>query len=224
MKWHNCSASRKSSRHRHSGDEQVITTVRTDAQCDTRGTANKKPEQEPLDPNQRITRSMKAPKQQVPRVPTAASPRVEKQIVTAEQACKKKAKQRRKRRELTRSTPSEAVPAGNTRAMKKKAARRAATSARPAAKSTRESTKTKTAQSRLMRPTVSPRRKGKALTVGSVKTKKMTTHQRMDRLENEVHKAMAVMDAETGKLVNYKQLMRNPKYKKKWGISSANEF
>ena len=46
----------------------------------------------------------------------------------------------------------------------------------------------------------------------------------MDRLENEVHEAMAVMDAETGKLLNYKQLMRNPKYKKKWSISSANEF
>ena len=109
--------------------------------------------------------------------------------------------------------------------MKKKAAIRAVTSARPAAKGTRESTKTKTAQSRLMRQTVSSRRKGKALAVGSVKTKKkMTTRQRMDRLENEVHEAMAVMDAETGKLLNYKQLMRNPKYKKKWDISSANEF
>ena len=41
----------------------------------------------------------------------------------------------------------------------------------------------------------------------------MTTRQRMDRLENEVHEAMAVMDAETGKLLNYKQLIRNPKYK-----------
>ena len=184
----------------------------------------KEPEQEPLDPNQRITRSMKAPSQQVPRVPTAASPRVEKHIVTAEQACKKKAKQHRKRRESTRSTPSEAVPAGNTRAMKKLAAIRAAASARPAAKSTRESTKTKTAQSRLMRPTVSSRSKGKALAVRSITKKKMTARQRMDRLENEVHEAMAVMDAETGKLLNYKQLMRNPKYKKKWGISSANEF
>ena len=35
---------------------------------------------------------------------------------------------------------------------------------------------------------------------------------------------MAVMDVETGKLLNYKQLMSSPKYKKKWGISSANEF
>ena len=35
---------------------------------------------------------------------------------------------------------------------------------------------------------------------------------------------MAVMDAETGKLLNYKQLMRDPKYKKHWSVSSANEF
>ena len=35
---------------------------------------------------------------------------------------------------------------------------------------------------------------------------------------------MPVMDAETGKLLNYKQLMRDPKYKKRWSISSANEF
>ena len=46
----------------------------------------------------------------------------------------------------------------------------------------------------------------------------------MDRLENEVHEAMTVMDAETVKLLNYKQLTSNPKYKKKWGISSASEF
>ena len=45
----------------------------------------------------------------------------------------------------------------------------------------------------------------------------------MDRLENEVHEAMAVMDAETGKLLNYKQLMNNPKYTKKWAIFSANK-
>ena len=35
---------------------------------------------------------------------------------------------------------------------------------------------------------------------------------------------MSVMDADTGKLLNYKQLMREPKYKKRWSTSSANEF
>ena len=46
----------------------------------------------------------------------------------------------------------------------------------------------------------------------------------MNKLENEVHQAMAVMDAETGKLLNYKQLMRDPKHKKRRSVSSANEF
>jgi len=35
---------------------------------------------------------------------------------------------------------------------------------------------------------------------------------------------MAVLDAETGKMPNYRQLMCNPKYKKDWQLSSANEF
>ena len=35
---------------------------------------------------------------------------------------------------------------------------------------------------------------------------------------------MAVIDAETGKLLNYRQLRKNLKYKKGWDISSANEF
>ena len=39
----------------------------------------------------------------------------------------------------------------------------------------------------------------------------------MLQLENEVHQAMEVMDVETGKLLNYKQLLQNPKYKKRYG-------
>ena len=35
---------------------------------------------------------------------------------------------------------------------------------------------------------------------------------------------MAVMDNDSGKLLNYRQFLRYPRYKKKWGISSANEF
>ena len=35
---------------------------------------------------------------------------------------------------------------------------------------------------------------------------------------------MVVMDEQTGRLLNYKQLMRDPKYKKNWSTSSANEF
>ena len=47
---------------------------------------------------------------------------------------------------------------------------------------------------------------------------------RIPRLENEVHQAMAVMDADRGKLLNYRQLMRSTKYREAWSLSSANEF
>ena len=35
---------------------------------------------------------------------------------------------------------------------------------------------------------------------------------------------MAVLDKTTGKILNYRQLMRHPTYKKDWQLSSANEF
>jgi hypothetical protein len=41
---------------------------------------------------------------------------------------------------------------------------------------------------------------------------------RITRLENEVHQAMAVMDKDTGKLLNYRQIMNA------WSLSAANEF
>ena len=47
---------------------------------------------------------------------------------------------------------------------------------------------------------------------------------RITHLENEVHQALAVMDTESGKLLNYRQLMKDPKYQKVWGVSSANKF
>ena len=46
----------------------------------------------------------------------------------------------------------------------------------------------------------------------------------MEQIENEVHQAMAVMDEETGQLLNYRQLLHSAKYKKQWSISSAKEF
>ena len=47
---------------------------------------------------------------------------------------------------------------------------------------------------------------------------------RINRIENKVHKAMAVIDANSGKMLNYWQLMKDPKYQCEWSISSANEF
>ena len=57
---------------------------------------------------------------------------------------------------------------------------------------------------------------------GHRKNRRLT--QRIARLENEVHQAMAVMDKDTGKMLNYRQLMRNEKYREVWSRSSANEF
>jgi hypothetical protein len=35
---------------------------------------------------------------------------------------------------------------------------------------------------------------------------------------------MAVMDADTSKLLNYRKLMRSTKYRQAWSLSLANEF
>ena len=46
----------------------------------------------------------------------------------------------------------------------------------------------------------------------------------MAQLGNDVHKDLALMYTDTRKFLNYRQIMRNPKYKKKWSTSSENEF
>ena len=46
----------------------------------------------------------------------------------------------------------------------------------------------------------------------------------MKRLENEVHRALAVMDRNTGRMLKYRQLIRHRDLGKDWVISSANEF
>jgi hypothetical protein len=51
-----------------------------------------------------------------------------------------------------------------------------------------------------------------------------TFAQRIQVVENEVHQALAVLDKATEKMLNYRQLMRHPTYKKEWQLSSANEF
>jgi hypothetical protein len=44
------------------------------------------------------------------------------------------------------------------------------------------------------------------------------------RLEKQVHQALAVLDEESGKQLNYRQLLCHPKYKKAWSRSAADEF
>jgi len=58
---------------------------------------------------------------------------------------------------------------------------------------------------------------------GNTRSKKGASN-RFQRMENEVQQALAVMDKETGQLLNYRQLLRNPKYKKDWNILAANKF
>ena len=43
-------------------------------------------------------------------------------------------------------------------------------------------------------------------------------------MEDKVYQAMAVMDANTGTMLNYRQLRRDPKYTIHWDKSAANEF
>jgi len=43
-------------------------------------------------------------------------------------------------------------------------------------------------------------------------------------LEKKIYKALAVMDKATGKMLNYRQLLRHPEYSADWQLSSANEF
>eukprot|EP00804_Cyclotella_cryptica_P028276 CCRYP_014613-RA/>CCRYP_014613-RA protein AED:0.37 eAED:0.37 QI:0/0/0/1/0/0/4/0/451 len=44
------------------------------------------------------------------------------------------------------------------------------------------------------------------------------------RQMNQVHAAFPVLDPETGQLLEYRQLLRHPKFKEAWSISAANEF
>jgi hypothetical protein len=52
----------------------------------------------------------------------------------------------------------------------------------------------------------------------------LNLRQRITRVQNEVHRALAVMDKATGKMLNYCQLLNHPNYNADWSLSSANEF
>jgi len=46
----------------------------------------------------------------------------------------------------------------------------------------------------------------------------------LNRVEQAIERALAVMDHDSGKMMNYCQLRKHPKYNKAWTTSSANEF
>jgi hypothetical protein len=89
------------------------------------------------------------------------------------------------------------------------------------AKSTRA-----TRVSKLRQPTISSKKKQHqalaAILQSPVKSKQFWKS--LKEIDIQVEQAMAVLDQETGKLLNYRQLLKSPKYNKKWSISSANEF
>ena len=47
---------------------------------------------------------------------------------------------------------------------------------------------------------------------------------RKRQIVNCIERAFPVLDPETGQLLEYRQLLRHPKYKDAWNISAANEF
>jgi len=46
----------------------------------------------------------------------------------------------------------------------------------------------------------------------------------LNKVEQDIERALAVMDHDSGKMMNYRQLRKHPKFNKAWTTSSANEF
>jgi hypothetical protein len=133
---------------------------------------------------------------------TATSPRV---VTTpASRTCCIKSRRQR-------SVPPQATPpTAPTRSRTKAAAQQKAHLAASPAKDTRTSKRLTLVQQQALQTTPAKR------------TSKM--RKRLNKLESEVHRALAVMDAQTGQMLNYRQLMQHPDHKGPWSLSSANEF
>lgn len=214
----------------------------------TMTTKRRPPSATPNNEDQRQTRSMTEVLQQatqkitqaLPRVgkaePTQPAPRVGKESPPSNNLSMK-SKRRRKQRQA-RAQVSIAAPARNTRsqtAAASKAAAPPAASTRAKAKVGTMPTQSKGAPkskrvSRLKQPTPIAKRKSTRQTKKAsalAATERRYLHKltgKIERLENEIHQALAVMDAETGKILNYRQLIKNPKYRLPWSRSAANEF
>jgi hypothetical protein len=96
----------------------------------------------------------------------------------------------------------------------------------PPAKSTRSHTSKLRQPTRLRQPTKASEAKLRQANA-VMQLQRRSFKQQMKVLYNlhvEVEQAMAVLDKESGKLLNYRQLLVHPKYSKDWSVSSANEF
>ena len=135
-------------------------------------------------------------------VPRVANPLQSPQHIARRAALQRTAVRRRRPQE---SSPPVHLPT-QPPALSTRSRVTAATSAPPAAR-----TRTK---SRLQQPTLSSR--GKRRQANAVLA--------LDKVEDQIAQAMAVLDEDSGKLLNYRQLLRHPKYRSEWKQSSANEF
>ena len=149
------------------------------------------------------------------RVHTEAAPRVQKKTAPIVPRVEQKSTpfinqavrggcKHKQHRTAVKITVNAAAPERNTRS----------TVAPPASRK-RASTKAISKSALLLQLTVSTRSKtrtGHATAIESRQSKKQMWGwtQKITRFENEVHQALAVMDEETGKLLNYKQLTNNP--------------
>jgi len=64
---------------------------------------------------------------------------------------------------------------------------------------------------------------GKTRQANAVVTKPNWQHL-LNKVEQDVERALAFMDQDSGKMMNYCQLRKHPKFNKTWTTSSANEF
>ena len=161
--------------------------------------ANEEPPREYSD-DQRVTRAM-AQQQQSTTASTPSAPQAPPPI----RATMKKRRRRQRTKPL--ETPTTA-PASNTRSKTTAATAEAA----PPSARTRARTHQQLLTANMPTQQMSRRRQLRSI------------QKKVDKLENEVYKALAVMDKETGKMMNYRQLIRHPDYKIEWNKSSANEF
>ena len=74
---------------------------------------------------------------------------------------------------------------------------------------------------RLHQPTKSSLRKTRQ--ANAVVTK-MNWQRLLNRVEQDIERALAVMDHDSGTMMNYRQLRKHPKHNKAWTTSSANKF
>ena len=165
---------------------------------------------------------------QVPRVPPTAVPRVDRTTriephdFPPNNHMLAKHKAPRRRHAQTRLTVSNSASARNTRSHTRTMAK--------ADSRSRMNTRSIKWMSQLTRATPEKRNKTmRSENTAAVEQRRNSRHlkqttTKLCNLEKEVHQAMVVMDEQTGRLLNYKQLMWDPKYKKDWSTSSANEF